>query len=109
MGTIIKQKETFRRTLKLTDTKSGAVIDLAGVTAYSQMRKQPGGELLGTAQCTVSEQRGEVEVLWTASQTEFFPLGSAGYDVWLTLEGDQKPIYTEAVEIVQGYTENIGE
>ncbi len=109
MGTIIKQKETFRRTLKLTDTKSGAVIDLTGVSAYSQMRKQPGGELLGTAQCTVNKQKGEVEVLWTASQTEFFPLGNAGYDVWLTLEGDQKPIYTEAVEIVQSYTENIGE
>ena len=107
--TIIKQKETFRRVLKLTDTKSGAVLDLTGVSAYSQMRKQPGGELLGTAQCTVNEQKGEVEVLWTASQTEFFPLGNAGYDVWLTLEGDQKPIYTEAVEIVQGYTENIGE
>ena len=107
--TIIKQKETFRRVLKLTDTKSGAVLDLTGVSAYSQMRKQPGGELLGTAQCTVNEQKGEVEVLWTATQTENFPLGNAGYDVWLTLEGDQKPIYTEAVEIVQGYTENIGE
>ena len=107
--TIIKQKETFRRVLKLTDTKSGAVLDLTGVSAYSQMRKQPGGELLGTAQCTVNEQKGEVEVLWTATQTENFPLGNAGYDVWLTLEGDQKPIYTEAVEIVQGYTENIGD
>ena len=107
--TIIKQKETFRRTLKLTDTNSGAVIDLTDVSAYSQMRKKPGGELLGTAQCTVNEKKGEVEVLWTASQTEYFPLGSAGYDVWLTFEGDQKPIYTEAVEIVQGYTENIGE
>ena len=107
--TIIKQKETFRRVLKLTDTKSGAVLDLTGVSAYSQMRKQPGGELLGTAQCTVNEQKGEVEVLWTASQTEFFPLGNAGYDVWLTLEGDQKPIYTEAVEIILGYTENIGD
>ena len=108
MGTIIKQKETFRRTLKLTDSKSGAVIDLTDVSAYSQMRKEPGGELLGTAQCTVNEKKGEVEVLWTASQTEYFPLGSAGYDVWLTFEGDQKPIYTEKVEIVQGYTENIG-
>ena len=107
--TIIKQKETFRRVLKLTDTKSGAVLDLTGVSAYSQMRKQPGGDLLGTAQCTVNEQKGEVEVLWTATQTENFPLGNAGYDVWLTLEGDQKPIYTEAVEIVQGYTENIGD
>lgn len=107
--TIIKQKETFRRVLKLTDTKSGAVLDLTGVSAYSQMRKQPGGELLGTAQCTVNEQKGEVEVLWTASQTENFPLGNAGYDVWLTLEGDQKPIYTEAVEIILGYTENIGD
>ena len=107
--TIIKQKETFRRVLKLTDTKSGAVLDLTGVSAYSQMRKQPGGELLGTAQCTVNEQKGEVEVLWTTSQTENFPLGNAGYDVWLTLEGDQKPIYTEAVEIILGYTENIGD
>lgn len=107
--TIIKQKETFRRVLKLTDTKSGAVLDLTGVSAYSQMRKQPGGELLGTAQCTVNEQKGEVEVLWTADQTENFPLGNAGYDVWLTLEGDQKPIYTEAVEIILGYTENIGD
>lgn len=109
MATIIKQRETFRRVLQCTDTKSGAVIDLTGVSAYSQMRKQPGGELVGTAQCTVDGKKGEIEVLWTATQTGSFPLGSAGYDVWLTFEGDQKPIYTETVEIIQGYTENIGE
>ena len=109
MATIIKQKETFRRVLQCTDLKSGAVLDLTGVSAYSQMRKYPGGELIGTAQCTVNEKKGEIEVLWTASQTEYFPLGSAGYDVWLTFEGDQKPIYTETVEIGLGYTENIGE
>ena len=108
MTAIIKQKETFRRTLKLTDAKSGAVLDLTGVTAYSQMRKKPGDALIATAACTVDASSGSIDVLWTASQTEDFPLGKAGFDVWITYEGEQKSIYTELVEIVQGYTENMG-
>ena len=109
MATIIKQRETFRRRLKLTDSKSGAVLDLTGCTAYSQMRREPGGELLGTAQCTVDEKKGEIEILWTASQTANWDVGNAGYDVWLYLEGDQKVIFTETVKIILSYTENIGE
>lgn len=109
MATTIKQKETFRQVLRLTDARSGAVMDLTGCTAYSQMRKAPGGELLGTATCTIDASKGTIEVLWTASQTEDFPVGPAGYDVWIAFEGDQRAIFTDTVNIIKSYTENVGE
>ena len=43
MRTIIIQNETFRRSLKFTDIKTGAVLDLTGCTAFAQMRDKPGG------------------------------------------------------------------
>jgi len=107
--TTIKQKETFRKSFKLTDAKSGMKIDLTGCTAYSEMRREPGGELLGIATCTVDATKGTIDVIWTSSVTANWAVGNAGYDVWLECEGDKKPIYTETIKIIKGYTQNVGD
>jgi hypothetical protein len=109
MSTIIKQSETFRRALKFNNLKTGAVIDLTGCEAYSQMRKHPKGELLGTAICAIDITQGIITATWSKEQTAEFPVGQAGYDIWLVSGDEQKPIYTETVEIIAGYTENMGE
>jgi len=110
----IKQKETFRVSLKLTEAKSGSVLDLTDCTAYSQMRKKPGDALIATAQCTVNASKGTIDVLWTADQTADFPIGTCGFDVWLVFPNDndayeQKAIYTDEIGVIKGYTENVGE
>lgn len=104
MKTIIKQNETFRRTLQFTDTKTNRIIDLTGCTAYSQMRDKPGGTLLGDATCTVDVPSGTVSALWTPAQTDAFPIGDCGFDIWLVCAGEQKPIYTEFCTVVKGFT-----
>ena len=114
MATVIKQKETFRVSLTLTDAVSGSALDLTDCTAYSQMRKKPGDSLIATAQCTVNDAKGSIDVLWTADQTAEFPLGMCGFDVWLVFPNDndayeQKAIYTDQIQVIQGYTENVGE
>lgn len=114
MATIIKQNETFRVSLKLTDAVSGSALDLTDCTAYSQMRRKPGDDLIATAQCTVNASKGVIDVLWTADQTADFPLGTCGFDVWLVFPNDnddyeQKVIYTDQIEVAQSYTENVGE
>ena len=105
MTTIIKQNETFRRSLKLTQTQTGVTQDLTGCTAYSQMRNVPGGDLIATAEVTIDAEQGVITALWTAEQTADFPLGTCGYDIWLKCEDDQKPIYTEQVSVIKSYTE----
>lgn len=114
MATIVKQNETFRVSLKLTDAVSGSALDLTDCTAYSQMRRKPGDDLIATAQCTVNASKGVIDVLWTADQTADFPLGTCGFDVWLVFPNDndayeQKAIYTDQIEVGMGYTENVGE
>ena len=114
MAIIIKQKETFRVSLKLTDAVSGSALDLTDCTAYSQIRKKPGGDLIATGACAVNAPKGTVDVLWTDMQTAEFPLGTCGFDVWLVFPNDndsydQKAIYTDEISVIQGYTENMGE
>lgn len=114
MALTIKQNETFRISLKLTDATSGMVIDLTGCSAYSQMRRTPDSELIATATCTINDPKGTVTVLWTATQTAEFPIGECGFDVWLVFPNDndeyeQKSIYTDVIEVIKGYTENVGD
>ena len=109
MKTIITQAETFRRSLKFTSLKTGAIINLDGCEAYSQMRKKPKGELLGTATCSIDIEQGVVTAMWSKEQTASWEIGQAGYDIWLVCGEEQKPIFTEEVKIIAGYTENMGD
>lgn len=114
MKATIRQNETFRVSLKLKDETSGMTLNLTDCTAYSQMRKKPGDELIATATCTINAEKGVIDVLWTSDQTADFPLGTCGFDVWLVFPNDnddyeQKVIYTDQIDVVQSYTENVGE
>ena len=110
----IKQNETFRVSLKLRDEQSGMALDLTDCTAYSQMRRKPGDDLIATATCTINAEKGIIDVLWTSDQTADFPLGVCGYDVWLIFPNnndsyEQKAIYTDEITVIQPYTENVGD
>lgn len=105
MRTIIAQAETFRRSLKFTDLKTGAKLDLTGCTAYAQMRNKPGGTLYDSAECSVDTANGIVTALWDSAQTVGWPLGNCGFDIWLVCGDDQKPVYAEECTIVQSFTD----
>ena len=105
MITIIKQAETFRRSLKLCDVNTGVIADLTGCTAYAQMRKTPGGDLIASATVSIDTGTGVVTALWDAATTATFPIGTWGYDIWLVCGGDQKPIFTEQVSVIKPYTQ----
>lgn len=101
----IKRSETFRRVLRFRNRLTNTAPDLTGCTARCQMRSEPGGELLATAMCYVSPDSGSVTAVFSREMTADLPLGKVGYDIWLIGDGEQKPIYTEEVMIVDSYTD----
>ena len=107
MTTIIKRGETFRRSLKLTYAETGEIVDLSECMAFSQMRTAPGGTLVGTGACTIKADMGTVYALWTSEKTQAMSPGKYGYDIWLVSGDERKPIYTELVEVVDRYTDNM--
>jgi len=107
MTTIVKRGETFRRSLRLTYAETGLTVDLSDCQVYSQMRTCPGGMLVGTGACTINSDTGTIYALWTAEKTSAMQTGKYGYDVWVVNGDERKPIYTELVEVVDPYTENM--
>ena len=106
MRTIILQAQTFRRSLKFSNIKTGAVTDLTGCTAFAQMRDKPGGMLYDSAVCTIDTVNGVVSALWDSAVTASWPLGNCGFDVWLvTPDSEQKPVYMEDCIVGKGYTD----
>lgn len=104
--TIIKQGEQFDRvkTLKYVDT--GDYVDLTGCLAYCQMRNEPGGTLVATANCSITPDLGRISASFSSTDTGNIPAGNYGFDIWLVSEGTAKPIHTEEVTVVKRYTEN---
>ena len=109
MTTIIKRGETFRRSLKLVYAETGTKVDLSDCQVYSQMRTAPAGILISTAACTIKQDIGTIYVMWSAEKTQEMNPGKYGYDVWVVNGDERKPIYTELVEVVDPYTENMPE
>ena len=109
--TIIKQAENFERVKVLKYKDTDQPVDLSGCTAYSQMRVTPGGDLIATAECSVSPVEGRVTAAFSSEQTADIEPGTYGFDIWLKCEDVLKPIHTEEIKIVKRYTENfeIGE
>ena len=105
--TIIKQAEQFDRVVTLKYADTGAYVDLEGCSAYCQMRTEPGGELLATADCSVEPNVGRVAASFSSSITAEIEPGNYGFDIWLVCEGTKKPILTEEVTIIKRYTDNM--
>lgn len=109
MRTLVKQGACFSPCIKLTYKKTGAPVNLTGCTAFSQMRKEPGGELVATGVCDVNTSSGRITVTYDSNATENIPKGEYGYDVWLVVNGDEskkRPIWNENVTIIGRYTDN---
>ena len=102
---LVKQSETFRRSYTFRDAQTKSILDLTGCSAFCQMRTQPGGELIATADCSIDIALGRVTALWTADQTAEIEPGTYYFDVWLKCEDDQKPFVTEQVNIIKTITE----
>lgn len=107
----VKQAENFAPCIKLTYKRTGAPVDLTGLKAYSQMRTEPNGELVATAQCTVGTQSGRITAVYNSNVTANIPVGEYGYDIWVIPDNDEsqkRSIWTERVQIVGRYTDNFG-
>ena len=105
--TIIKKGETFRKVIRMKYADTGIPVDLSECTAFSQMRTAPGGVLIDTGACTIEADTGSIYVLFNAERTNEMNEGHYGYDVWLVKGSERKPIYTELVDIVDRYTDNM--
>ena len=107
--TIIKKGESFRKVIRMKYADSGIPVDLSECAAFSQMRTIPGGMLIETGACTIEIDTGSVYVLYNAEKTDAMNPGHYGYDVWLVKGQERKPIYTELVDVVDRYTDNMPE
>ena len=105
--TIIKKGESFRKVIRMKYADSGIPVDLSECTAFSQMRTAPGGVLIDTGACTIEADTGSIYVLYNAERTNEMNEGHYGYDVWLVKGSERKPIYTELVDVVDRYTDNM--
>jgi len=105
--TTIKKGESFRKVIRMKYADSGIPVDLSECTAYSQMRTSPGGMLVDSGACTIEADTGSIYVLYSAERTEEMEPGSYGYDIWLVKGNERKPIYTELVDIIDRYTDNM--
>ena len=101
--TELKQGDTFRRKLVLTNKDTGEPVDLTGCTAYCQVRRSPGQELLLTASATIDG--GEILVLLTKQQTATLEPGEYGFDVRLECDDDRRTLYTEWINLIKPFTE----
>lgn len=104
--TIIKQAQSFDRVKVLKYSDTGDYVDLSGCTAYCQMRTEPGGDLVATAECSVTPLLGRVSATFTSDTTASIEPGDYGFDIWLVCGDEKKPIHTELVTVVKRYTEN---
>ena len=105
--TVIKKGESFRKVIRMKYANTGIPVDLSECTAFSQMRTAPGGVLIDTGACTIEADTGSIYVLFSAERTNEMNEGHYGYDVWLVKGSERKPIYTELVDIVDRYTDNM--
>ena len=105
--TDLRQGDTFRRVLSLTYKGSGEPADLTGCTAYCQVRRSPGQELLLNASATING--GEIMVLLTRQQTGSLEPGEYGFDVRLECDGDRRTLYTEWINLIKPFTERSDE
>lgn len=105
--TVIKKGESFRKVIRMKYADTGIPVDLSECTAFSQMRTSPGGMLIDTGACTIEADTGSIYVLFSAERTNEMNEGHYGYDVWLVKGNERKPIYTELVDIVDRYTDNM--
>ena len=105
--TVIKKGESFRKVIRMKYADSGIPVDLSECTAYCQMRTEPDGMLIETGACTIDTDTGSVYVLFNAEKTDAMNPGHYGYDVWLVKGQERKPIYTELVDVVGRYTDNM--
>lgn len=103
LPTDLRQGDTFRRKLELTYKDSGNPADLTGCSAYCQVRRSPGQELLLTASATIDG--GNILVLLTKQQTATLEPGEYGFDVRLESGTDRRTLYTELVTVVLPFTE----
>ena len=101
--TELKQGDTFRRKLSLTIKDSGEPADLTGCTAYCQVRRSPGQELLLTASATIDG--GTIYVTLTKDQTATLEPGEYGFDVRLECDDDRRTLYTEWINLIKPFTE----
>ena len=78
-----KQGDTIRFGVKLAHIGTGAPVNLEGCTAYSQMRRYPGGELIAEGTPSIDIALGKVSVEFPIDLTARIEPGIYGCDIRL--------------------------
>lgn len=123
---VYRQGDTIRQGVKLAYKGTGAPVNLTGCTAYSQMRKYPGEELIAQGTTFINVALGIVSVEFTKDQTAQLEAGEYGYDIRMKSEWNAShpipdgyivddpvlrsgtdiiTLYSTRVKIVKAYTE----
>ena len=101
----IKHGEEFLWYDMLKYKSNGSAANLTGVTAKSEMRTIPEGELVAEGVCTIDAAAGTVTTLYTSDVTEELAPGDYGFDVWLDCNGQAVCIDTVELTVLGRYTE----
>lgn len=96
---VVDQGATYNTTLTLTD-ENGAPLELAEVTAASQIRKSYSSSLAAEFSTSINVASGEVTLSLTANQTGNLVAGRYVYDVELTDANNQITRIVEGVVTV---------
>jgi hypothetical protein len=85
LNLLLREGETFRSTLRWTDSK-GKAIDITGCVVRIHFRDAPDGTLLleltvGNGGLIVTPAKGEIKLLLTAAQTAALTFAKASWDL----------------------------
>ena len=101
----IKTGDFLRVRISVTYQKTKTPVDLTGCSAFSQMRKTPGDELMAEGTVTIDAENGLITVYYASDQTENLEPGTYGYDVRFVSDDEVKTIYEEQLKFTAPYTE----
>lgn len=100
----IRQGDTFHRRICFTYPGVGPV-SLTDVTAFSQIRRKPGDELIAEAETVIDVENGTIDVIFTAEKTAAIEPGTYGYDVRIKSAGNTYTVDSEKIKVVKPFTE----
>ena len=123
---VYRQGDTIRLGVKLAYKGTGSPVNLEGCTAYSQMRKYPGEELIAQGIPYINVPLGLISVEYTKDQTAQLEPGEYGFDIRMKSEWsashpfpdgytpddpdrrsgtDIITLYSTRIKIIKAYTE----
>ena len=78
---IYRRGDTISKWLKLSYKGTGEPVNLAGLNVFSQMRKEPDGDLIADGSVMVDAANGLICAVYTTEQSANLTPGEYGFDI----------------------------